>query len=195
MKTEVYEEKVANAKSGSQRGGNKSVSSKPDLDNEEMMKRVQQAGAPGAGHKALDALGGNWKAEVKCFMNPDGPANVSHGTSKTSWILGGRFLEEEFHGEMMGKPFTGRGLLGFDNSKQKFKSVWVDDVNTAIITTEGKGENGNKVIMLEGKVDCAGTGQKDITMKQVFRILSPDKHVLEMSHDGTTKMEITYTRQ
>lgn len=128
-------------------------------------------------------------------MDPDGPANVSQGTSKASWILGGRFLEEEFHGEMMGKPYMGRGLFGFNNTKQKFQSVWLDDVNTAIITAEGKGENGYKVITLEGKVDCAGTGQRDINMKEVFRILSADKHVLEMSHDGRKTMEITYTRQ
>jgi hypothetical protein len=71
----------------------------------------------------------------------------------------------------------------------------VDDVNTAMITSEGWGENGNKVITLEGKTDCPATGQKDVSMKQVFRLLGPDKHVLEMSHDGEKTMEITYTRQ
>jgi hypothetical protein len=195
MKTDVYEEKVATSKPSPQRSEDKFGSSKPDLNKEEMMKKVQAAGTPGAGHKALNAFAGNWKAEVKCFMNPDGPADVSHATSKGSWILGGRFLEQEFHGEMMGKPFAGRWLLGFDNTKQKFKSVWVDDMSTAMITSEGRGENGNKVITLEGKADCPGTGQKDVTMKQVFRVLSPDKHIVEMSHDGQKSMEITYTRQ
>ena len=195
MKTDVYEEKVGTTKSNAQRGGEKYGDSQAGFDKEEMMKKMQVAGTPGAAHKALDAFAGNWKAEVKCFMNPEGPANVTHATSKAKWILGGRFLEEEFHGEMMGKPFTGRCLLGYDNTKQKFKSVWVDDVNTAMTTSEGKGENGNKVITLEGKMDCPGTGQKDIAMKQVFRVLSPDKHVLEMSHDGRKTMEITYTRQ
>jgi len=195
MKTDVYEEKVATSKSSSQRGEEKFGSSKPELDKEEMMKKALAAGTPGAAHKALDAFTGNWKAEVKCFMDADGPANVTQGTAKVSWILGGRYLEEEFHGEMMGKPFNGRWLLGFNNTKQKYQSVWVDDFGTAMITSEGKGESGNKVITLEGKTDCAGTGQKDIAMKQVFRILSADKHVVEMSHDGRKSMEITYTRQ
>jgi len=95
----------------------------------------------------------------------------------------------------MGKPFTGRCLLGFDNTKQKFKCVWVDDMNTAIFTSEGRGENNNKVITLEGKSDCAATGRKDMPVKQVFRALSRDKHTLEMYNDGNKSMEITYTRQ
>jgi hypothetical protein len=32
-------------------------------------------------------------------------------------------------------------------------------------------------------------------MRQVFRVLSPDKHVLKMFNDGKKTMEITYTRQ
>jgi hypothetical protein len=57
----------------------------------------------------------------------------------------------------------------------------------------GWGETGNKVITLEGKTDCPATAQKDVSMKQVFRVLSQDKHVVEMSHDGQKSMEITYT--
>jgi len=195
MKTDVYEEKAPTSKSTYARGEDKSGPSRPDAGKEEMMRKVQAAGAPGATHKALEALAGNWNVEVKWFMDANEPAQVSHGTSNIKSILGGRFLEEEFHGEMMGKPFTGRALLGFDNTKQKFRSVWVDDVNTAIITTEGKGDNGNKVITLEGKVDCIGTGQRDIALRQVFRILSQDRFTLEMSHDGTKKMEISYSRK
>jgi hypothetical protein len=193
MKTDVYEHEET-ATTGHPQGGTKSGSSKGGLNKEEVLRNIQVAGTPGPAHQALDAFAGNWKAEVKCWMEPGGQANVSKATSKTHWILGGRFLEEEFHGEMMGKAFTGRCLLGFDNTKQKFKCVWVDDMNTAIFTSEGKGESGNKVITLEGRSDCAGTGQKDVSMKQVFRVIGPDKHVLEMFNDGNKSMEITYTR-
>ena len=60
------------------------------------------------------------------------------------------------------------------------------------------GDSGNKTITLEGKASCAATGRKDVPMKTVLRLLSPDKHVLEM-FDGTQgnakTMEITYTRR
>ena len=174
---------------------NKSGSGKSDAEKQEMQKKMEAAGTPGPAHKALEAFVGNWKAEVKCWMEPDGPPNVSQGTSKTSWTLSGRFLEEEFHGEMMGKPFTGRTLMGYDNIKQTFNTVWVSDMQTSMFTSEGKGENGNKVIALEGKANCPATGRKDISVKTVFRVISPDKHVFEMFNDGVRTMEITYTRK
>src|SRR5260221_9744615 len=87
---------------------------KSDAEKQEMQRKMEAAATPGPAHKALEAFVGNWKAEVKCWMEPGGAPNVSQGTAKTSWILNGHFLEEEFHGEMMGKPFTGRSLLGYD---------------------------------------------------------------------------------
>src|SRR6185295_804404 len=109
---------------------------------------------------------------------------VSQATAHGSWILNGRFLQEDFRGEMMGKPFTGRTVLGFDNVKQTFNSVWVSDMQTSMFVTEGRGENGNKVITLEGSSSCPGTGRTNIPMKVVLRVISPDKHTFEM-FDGS----------
>lgn len=197
MKTDVYEKEATDRR----RFGDKSGSWKPaaDQDQEEVAKKVEAAGTPGPAHKALDVLVGNWKAEVKCWMDPAGSPEVTYGTSNAKWTLNRRFLEEEFHGEMMGKPFSGRMLLGFDNTKQTFNTVWMSDNQTSMFTSEGKGDSGNKVITLEGKASCAATGRKDIPMKTVLRLISADKHVLEM-FDGSKgpnakTMEITYTRQ
>ncbi len=178
--------------------GNRSIPQKPELSGEEMKKKMEAAGTPGPAHKALEPLVGNWKAEVKCWHEPGGAPQVSQGTAKTNWVLGGRFLEEQFQGEMMGKPFTGRSLMGYDNTKQTFNTVWVSDMQTSIFTSEGKGDSGNKVITLEGKSSCPATGRKDIPMKTVFRMISPDKHVFEMFDTSRSEnakvMEITYTR-
>lgn len=173
----------------------KTAPAKSDAEKQEMQKKMEAAGTPGPAHKALDALAGNWKAEVKCWCEPGGTPKVSQGTAKGTWVLNGRFLEEEFHGEMMGKPFTGRTVMGYDNTKQTFNTVWLSDTQTSMFTSEGKGDTGNKVITLEGKGNCPATGRKDIPMKTVYRLLSPEKHVFEMFHDGEKSMEVTYTRQ
>ena len=182
-----------------ERPEHKTGSGKSDVEKQEMQKKVDAAGKPGPAHKALEAFVGNWKAEVKCWCEPGGSPSVSQGTAKAGWILNGHFLEEEFHGEMMGKPFTGRSLMGYDNLKQTFNSVWVCDTQTSILTSEGKGENGNKVITLEGKSNCPATGRKDIPMKTVLRVLSPDKYVCEMfdgsKGENAKTMEITYSRK
>ena len=182
-----------------ERAKDKSGSRKSDADNAEMMKKMEAAGTPGPAHKALDAFVGNWKAEVKSWCEPGGAPHVSQATAKSSWTLNGRFVEGEFHGEMMGKPFTGRSLLGYDNTKQKFNSVWVSDIQTSMFTSEGKGDSGNKVITLEGKGDCPATGRKDVPMKQVFRVLGPNNYTFEMfdgsKGENARTMEITYTRK
>ena len=92
-----------------------------EAEKQEAQKKMEAAGTPGTAHKALDVLAGEWKAEVKCWMEPGQPPHVSQGTAKGKWTLNGHFLEEEFRGEMMGKPFTGRSLMGYDNTKQTFR--------------------------------------------------------------------------
>lgn len=172
---------------------------KPEMDMEEMLRKAETTGTPGEGHKALEHFTGAWKAEVKCWMDPGGTPNVSQATAKVNWVMNGRFLEEDFRGEMMGKPFRGRTVMGYDNIKQTFKSVWISDMQTSMFVTEGKGENGNKVLTLRGSASCGARGRTDTPMRVVLRVLGPDKHVFEMfdesrGENGKT-MEITYTRQ
>ena len=69
---------------------------KSGVDMEEMTKRAEAAGKPGPGHKALEHYLGSWKAEVKCWAEPGGPANVSEATANISWTMSGRFLQEDF---------------------------------------------------------------------------------------------------
>jgi hypothetical protein len=200
MKHDVYDnESTATATADRARAGDKSASGKPGADKEEMMKKAEAAGTPGPGHKALEALVGNWKAEVKCWHEPGGSPQVSQGTAKTNWTLNGRFLQEDFHGEMMGKPFRGLYLTGYDNTKQTFNSVWISDMQTSMFVAEGKGENGNKTITQEGRTSCGATGQTNVPMKTVLRVISNDKHTFEMfdasKGENAKVMEITYTRQ
>lgn len=171
---------------------------KLDPKQEELLKKVEVLGTPGAGHKALEPFVGNWSAEIKCWMAPDETPVVTKGTAKSNWIMNGRFVREEFEGEFMGKPFRGLSITGYDNVKQRFNNVWIDDMHTAIFTTEGEAGSDDKVITLDGKYDCPITGQKDKPMKQVLRLVNRDKHVFEM-HDPSLgqkskTMEITYTR-
>ena len=173
------------------------ASQKTDPGMEEMMKKAEAAGTPGAAHKALEPLVGNWTAEVKSWMTPGAPPTVSQATAKSTWVMNGRFVQQEFTGDFMGKPFRGVGLTGYDNTKKKYSNVWIDDMHTSMFTSEGEGEN--NVITLEGKYDCPITDRKDLPMKQVLLIVSQDKHVFEM-HDPTKgsdskTMEITYTRK
>src|SRR5687767_6697012 len=139
----------------------KSSSQKPDPKMEEMMKKAEAAGAPGAGHKTLEPLVGDWNAEVKMWMTPDAPPTITKATARSTWTLKGRFVQQEFNGEFMGKPFRGLSFTGYDNTKQKYNNVWIDDMNTTMFTSEGAADKSGKVLTFEGSYACAMTGEKD----------------------------------
>jgi hypothetical protein len=129
-------------------------------------------------------------------MEPGEAPNVSQATAKGTWTLNGLFLQEDFRGEMMGKAFNGRTLMGYDNVRQMFNSVWISDMQSSMFMSQGKGENGHKVITLEGTTSCPIRG--DTMVKVVLRVLSPDKHTFEMfdvsNGQNVKTMEITYLR-
>lgn len=193
MKQDVYETGTGaktGRRPGSEQGGN------TDAEKQEMMRKAEAAGAPGSNHKALELFVGSWKCDVKCWMDPNGQPNQSSGSARIAWIMNGRFLQEEFKGEMMGKPFNGRTVLGYNNVKQVYQLSWIDDMNTSAFFAEGRGDT--STITLEGKSSCPATGRTDIPMKVVYRVQGPNHHVFEMydgSQGNAKTMEITYTRQ
>ena len=65
------------------------------------------------------------------------PAMEDTGPATRTMTLGGRVLVEEVSGSMMGMPFTGHGMMGFDNVSGKYWSTWNDSMSTGIMMSEG----------------------------------------------------------
>jgi hypothetical protein len=171
----------------------------PQASPEELMKKAEEAGKPGPEHKVLEDFAGSWNAEIKMWMEPGKDPVTSKGTAEVRWIMNERFIQEDFTGDFMGKPFKGLSLTGYDNLKKQYVSMWIDDMHTSLYTSLGDLSDDGKVITFAGKADCAITGEKDVEMKQVVRLIDKDKHVFEM-HDtrrgeNSKVMEITYTRK
>jgi len=76
-----------------------------DAQKADAAKQMEQAIAPGAAHKALEPFIGEWIAEVKAWMTPGQPPAESKGTAKATWILDGRYVQEDFSGDFMGNHF------------------------------------------------------------------------------------------
>jgi hypothetical protein len=168
---------------------------------EEMMKRWQEFMTPGPEHKMLEESIGTWDADVKIWMKgPEGEPVVSKGTSEQKMILGGRYLQQDFTGEMMGQPFTGTGITGFDKFNKKYVGVWVDNMGTAISTMNGSADKGGQSVTMWGMMDEPATGAKNKKVKYVTRFIDKDTQVFEtydVSSYGDKKptMEITYKRR
>jgi len=87
-----------------------------------MQAAWEKAATPSETHKKLIAMTvGTWTTQNKMYMDPKKPPMESTGTSENKAVLGDRFVEEHYTGTFMGKPFTGLGLTGFDNTTQKIQ--------------------------------------------------------------------------
>jgi hypothetical protein len=168
---------------------------------QEMMKKWEEAGTPGAAHKVLNDFAGTWTVTTKWWVEgPDKPPLEYGGTSEVKWVLGGRFLEERYAGEMMGKSFEGAGHMGYDNFRGRYQFVWMDNSSTAIFMGSGTYDSAQKMLIFPVKMDDPGTGEKDKPGVFVFRIISPDKRVLEMYTGdviapGKKESEMVYVRK
>ncbi|MGB5015305.1 MAG: DUF1579 domain-containing protein [Pyrinomonadaceae bacterium] len=90
-------------------------------------------------HAELAKLVGEWQGPTKTWFEPDVVADESPMTGRMTAILGGRFVLHEYQGEMLGKPFEGVAIYGFDLATKKFQAAWVDSfhMSTAIMLSEG----------------------------------------------------------
>ncbi len=157
------------------------ASSAPSQD--EITKAWIAQGTPGAAHKALEAVAGSWDVKTKMWMDPSAPAQESTGTSENKMILGGRFLEQRYAGTMMGQPFNGIGVTGYDNYKTKVVATWIDSMNTGIMTMQGTWDKTMKVLTSYGTMDDV-VAKKPLKMKTVVTIVDADHHTYDSWHTG-----------
>lgn len=139
------------------------------------MDIYSELAAPGAPHKLLARMAGTWSMKGSCRMEPGGDLIDHTGISEQRMILDGRFLQQDFRGEMMGTPFTGIGFTGYDNHTGKYVSTWLDSFGTAIYHFEGTGSADGKTITQTCSYDDPVRGP--LTWRNVTRIV--DDNTLE----------------
>ncbi|HEU5181658.1 MAG TPA: DUF1579 domain-containing protein [Candidatus Polarisedimenticolia bacterium] len=163
------------------------------------MEAYQKAGTPGPQHQALAATAGDYDIKMKSWHDATGAPMEEAGTVRRSMALDGRVLVEELNGTMMGQPYTGHGMMGYDNVTGKYWSTWNDSMSTALMVTEGTCD-------AQGK-NCTFTGtyndpvkKTPIRTRMTTRWPSPTTEIFEMygpAPDGKEMkmMEITYTKK
>ncbi|MDB5210043.1 MAG: hypothetical protein JWQ30_870, partial [Sediminibacterium sp.] len=100
------------------------------VDSATAMKTMMEAGTPGKEQAMLAKSNGVWKAETTMWMSPDAPPMKSNGTATNKMIMGGRYQQMAFKGDMMGQPFEGLGTTGYDNARKVWTSTWIDNMGT-----------------------------------------------------------------
>jgi len=168
------------------------------MDPQTMMEMWKKLGTPGEPHKLFASLAGSWTTQTKEWMEPDKPPAESTGTAEMKMLLDGRFLYQEYKGQMMGQPFTGIGIDAYDNLTKKYVTAWMDSMGTGIFMMEGTASAGGRTITLKGSHPEPGGGR--MTHRAIWKIVDNNTQTFDMwgTHEGGKEMkmmEITYTRK
>ena len=166
---------------------------------EAMEKQWTEMITPGAEHAQLAKMAGKWTAEVKSWMDESQPPMVMAGSSEMQPVMGGRYIMQSFHGEMMGQPFEGTGYTGYDKVQKKYVSVWLDNMSTGLMTSIGDASKDGKTSTMSGMCSDPMSGGQ-IQFEQATTWTDDDHMKFEMfqvAKDGKKSkwMEINYTRQ
>ncbi len=162
----------------------------------EMMKAWQEYMTPGAMHDLLAKSVGEWKTEIKSWMDPSMPPTVTEGKSVCESMLGGRFFHSKETANFMGMPFEGSSITGYDNATKKFFSYWVDNMSTGGMVLEGSYDEATKTFTYAGS-GMSFTGEYKV--REIIQNINDDESMFTMYMEESGKpemkmMEIKYTR-
>jgi hypothetical protein len=163
------------------------------------MEAHARAGTPGAPHQALALAVGTYDLKIKSWHEPGAPAMEDTGTATRAMALGGRVLVEELSSSMMGMPYTGRGMMGFDNVSGKYWSTWNDSMSTGIVISEGTCDAASRACNFTGTwndpikkapVKARMTARWTSPTTEIFELYGPGRDGKEMK-----MLEIVYTKK
>lgn len=169
------------------------------MDPQAMMELWKKLGTPGEPHKLFAGLAGSWTTTTKEWMEPGKPATESAGTAEMKMLLDGRFLYQEYNGQMMGQPFSGIGIDAYDNMTKRYVTAWMDTMGTGIFMMEGTASADGKTITLKGSHPEPGGGK--MTHRAVWKMVDNNTQTFDMygthGHGGKEMkmLEIVYTRK
>lgn len=152
---------------------------------------------PGPMHEMMAKTAGEWKVNTKYWMDPAGEPMETEGKANVEMILGGRYMKSTHTGKMMGMPFEGINLQGYDNATGEFTAIWIDNMGTGISVSKGKYDEATKSINFEGSMLDPMT-KEDMSFRQVVKTIDDNHFMFEMymNYNGQEfkSMVVDYSR-
>ncbi len=163
---------------------------------QEYMKLMQ----PSEPHKQLARTVGVWDTTTKVYMGgPGTPPAESTGSSTFKSVLGGNWVLEEHSGTMMGMPYHGMGMAGYDNYKNLYVATWFSNMSTELLQMSGARHPQSGVVTMYGVMDEPMLGVHSRTVKYVVKPADDDHFTFEIidlhAGDDYKVIEIHYSRR
>jgi hypothetical protein len=147
-------------------------------DQKKAMEAYAKAMAVTENHGHLKFFVGKWDVKSTMRTFPGTPPTTSQNMGEVTPILGGRFIMTKFSGTMMGQPFEGVQINGYDNMQKKFLTFWIDSSSTAFFLLSGTYDAARKTWTDTGRWADPMGGTTPV--RSVTRIVGPDEYVYEM---------------
>lgn len=144
-------------------------------------------------HKILARFAGRWETISRMAMMPGQPEREMKGSSESTLILGGRFVETKAKGEFGGRPLESFGLFGYDTMQKKFTSESADSMGTWVVHALGDYDAATSTITFHGEYsDPMSDGRIKMKFRWTFKFVSDDEFVFEMYEVPPPKMGPEY---
>lgn len=153
------------------------TASKP-VDTAAMNKAWAMYMTPGDVHQMLAKADGKWDAEISFYYSPDSPS-VNKTICENKMILGGRYQQSTYKGNIDGMPFEGVATLAYDNAKKIYISTWIDNMGTGIMYMEGNYDAATKTMNMKGSGTDVVSG-KNIAVREIFKLVDDNTQTMEM---------------
>lgn len=160
--------------------GNQSTAIAQDQGEMEMtpeMEAWMKAATPGKHHEYLEAIIGDYTADVKIWESPDAEPMQFTGTVSRKWILDGRFVQETIEANSTFGPFKALGFIGYNNIDGEYQFAWLENHSTTITLHSGFYNTEEKTLIQTGKHRNPATG-KLITSWSVLDLSDPYRHTV-----------------
>jgi hypothetical protein len=132
---------------------------------------------PGPEHEVLKRDVGVWDVTMEIAPAPGMPPFTMAGV-ETNTLFGGRWLLSEYKSDIMGQPFEGHGIVGYDPTKKAYVTVWADMMSTSLSLGESSFDAGTNT--MTGWTEVADPAGGKTRAKTVSTWPGPDARVVKM---------------
>lgn len=104
----------------------------------EELEELEALTVPSEPHELLEGTVGDWTLTIRVWSSPEAEPIESVGSATGRWILGDRFVETTFEGEVLGRPFEALKIEGYETVNQEYVSTWRDNLGTYTMIFRGR---------------------------------------------------------
>jgi len=133
---------------------------------------------PNEVHKALNDYSGKWDMEITMWTGPGQKPEIMKISSVNQMTIGGRFLEMDQLGDMMGMPYEAKTTLGFNTANQKMELTTINNMGTGTLYLSGLWDNKTETANLSGSL-VNPVDKKVITVRQLINLSDPNMILIE----------------